>query len=207
LLGGGPTPPALLARCAAAGAPVSLTWGMTEAASQICTRWPGDLEERPDCGPPLAFARVEEGGARGALIVRGPLVGGVLETRDGGRVDAQGRVEIEGRVDDVILSGGENIAPSEIERVLEAHPAVLEAAVVGVPDPVWGERPVAALVCAPGEARPGLEALRAWCRASLAPFMAPDQVRWTEALPRVALGKLSRAAVRAWWAQQTEGER
>ncbi len=203
LLGGGPAPAALIERCSALGVPVSVTWGMTEAASQICTLEPGEPCGRGDVGAPLAFARVDE--VEGRLRIRGPIVaGGELVTADGGEVDARGRVRVHGRADDAIVSGGENIAPGEVEAALLAHEAVADAAVVGVPDEVWGHRPVAALVLAPGAARPSEEALRAWCRGRLAAFKAPDRVVWVESLPRGALGKLSRSSVRAMIARQDQ---
>lgn len=195
LLGGAAAPPALLARCEAIGAPVSVTWGMSEAASQVCTRPAGEFAPDGGVGAPLAFARVTSQGGR--LKVTGPVVvGGGCVTGDAGAVDVRGRVHVEGRADDVIISGGENISPAEVESALRAHESIAEAAVVGVPDAAWGQRPVAALV-ASGAARPELALLRAWCRERLAPFKAPDKVLWVTRLPRGQLGKLSRARVRA----------
>ncbi len=197
LLGGGPAPAPLLARCRAIEAPVALTWGMTETASQVATRHPGDLSPEPHAGPPLAFARVR--GEGGVLAVEGPVApGGCLLTRDRGALDSRGRVVVRGRIDDVIISGGENIDPREVEAALEAHEAVAEAAVVGRPDPRWGRRPVAWLVAVPGVERPDEEALIAWCRARLAGFKIPDAFRWTEALPKTELGKRSRTLSAEW---------
>ncbi|MCB9523243.1 MAG: AMP-binding protein [Myxococcales bacterium] len=191
LIGGAAAPEALVDRCRRLGLPVALTWGMTEAGSQISTRHPGDLDPASGAGAPLPFA-VVQADAQGALTVHGPLVGGTLTTQDHGYVDERGRVHVGGRRDDVIVSGGVNLSPAEIEQALLAHPAVADAGVVGVPDAQWGARPVAALVAA-GAARPSLEALQAWCRARLAPYKAPDRVVWLDALPRDGLGKLSRA--------------
>lgn len=198
LLGGGAAPEALLTRCQRLQIPVATTWGMTEAASQISTMRPGAWPQPLDSGAPLPMARVRRHES-GALEVRGPLVGGALLTGDQGEVTATGRVRIHGRGDDVIISGGENIDPHQVERALEGHLAVAQAAVVGRPDLRWGHRPVAALVPAEGAPRPSLEELRQWCRACLPAWMAPDEIRWVEALPRTQLGKLSRASVRAWW--------
>ena len=182
LVGGAAMDDGLRARCAALGVPVAETWGMTEAGSQVCTHPPGGFGPIP----PLAFARVRE--ARGVLAVDGPLVGGALRTRDRGRVDA-GRVVVTGRADDVIISGGLNLAPEPIEAVLRAHPAVDDVAVVGVPDARWGARPVAVLVGRP------VAGLDGWCRARLRPYACPDAFVWRESLGRDALGKLSRRRV------------
>ncbi len=191
LIGGAPMPPRLLERCRAIGLPVSLTWGMTETASQVATRTPGDLRSEPDSGPPLPGLEVHT--EDGYLVVTGPTApGGRLVTSDRGRLDAQGRVIVHGRGDDLILSGGENIDPREIERALESHPAVSEAAVVGRPDPRWGQRPVAFLVAAESN-RPSPEALRDHLSSRIAGFKHPDATIWMEQLPRGPLGKIRRS--------------
>lgn len=147
LLGGAPASEALLERCRALQLPVSLTWGMSETASQVCTRAPGDFSEPvQDVGAPLAFARVSSD-EHGRLSVRGPIApGSRLETSDRGALTDEGRVRVWGRADDALISGGENIDPAEIEAVLLRHPLVREAVVFGVPDARWGQRPVALVV-------------------------------------------------------------
>ncbi|MCB9551520.1 MAG: AMP-binding protein [Myxococcales bacterium] len=190
LIGGARTPPELQARARALGAPLATTWGMTEAASQIATRAPGD---HTPGAPPLAFARVTAA-PDGALTVTGPLVAAPLVTADRGHVDATGRVHVLGRRDDIIQSGGKKLAPAEIEDVLRAHPAIADAAVIALQDPTWGERPAAVLVAA-GPDRPAPAELRAWCRARLSPYKAPDRYAWVDALPRDPLGKLRRRAL------------
>jgi fatty-acyl-CoA synthase len=95
----------------------------------------------------------------------------------------------------MIISGGENIASPEVERVLHAHPAVLEAAVVGRPDPRWGEVPVAFVVCRPRATVTG-EDLREFCLARLARFKAPRAVRFIDALPRNPSGKVRKRVLR-----------
>lgn len=183
LLGGAAAPDGLLARCRAMGAPVARTWGMTEAASQIATSAPGQYEGGL---PPLPVATVEA--RAGRLVVRGPIVAGEQVTQDRGHVDASGCVHVEGRADAVIVSGGEKVDPVEVEQVLARHPAVREAAVVAVPDPTWGERPIALLVGEPV----GSDELVAWCRASLSGYKVPSGFRWVDAIPRTELGKIKR---------------
>lgn len=199
LIGGAPTPPELLADARNLAAPVALTWGMTEAASQIATRFAGDLSEGAGSGPVLPFARVAAGPG-GRLVVTGPIVGrGALLTADAGTVDAAGRVHVSARVDDVILSGGENLDPAEIERVLTAHPGVIAAAVVAAPDARWGQRPVAWVVLADPAASatsPTERELDGWCRERIASFKCPARYVWTDALPRTDLGKVRRGVLR-----------
>ncbi len=200
LLGGAAARPALLARCARLTAPVALTWGMTETASQVATGLPGELDPASGVGAPLPFARVEAR-AGGRLWVSGPLAaasspGGAFETADRGAVDAQGRVHVLGRADDVLVSGGENVCPRRVEAALRAHPGVADALVVGLPDPTWGARIGAVLTPAGDGAPPSDAALRAWCRERLRAPEIPRVWRWTQMLPRTSLGKPSRAAAR-----------
>lgn len=194
LLGGAPCPATLLEQAQQQHWPVSVTWGMSEAASQIATCFPGHIGALGDCGPSLAFARVHTQGtpqAPMALEVQGPsIMHAHYVTRDEGYVDARGHIHVTGRQGDLIISGGENIVPHEIESVLRAHPKIQDAAVFGLPDPKWGQRPVAILVGDP-EQLPTL-ALQAWCRQRLAGFKVPDTFVWRSQLPRDPLGKLRR---------------
>ena len=114
---------------------------------------------------------------------------GRLHTGDLGALDGEGLLSITGRKADTIVSGGENVAPAEVEAVLEAHPAVREAAVVGRPDPEWGEALVARVVLR-HDAAP--EELAAWCRERLAGFKVPKAFEVADRLPRTASGKLVR---------------
>lgn len=187
LLGGDAAPPALLERCRALKAPVALTWGMTETASQLATRRPGDLSPEGGVGAPLAFARV--GVVDGRLTARGPIVeNGALVTRDRGTV-ARGVVHVHGRVEDTIVTGGETVALAEIEAALRSHPALEDVALLGLADPRWGERP-AALVVQREPVEPA--ALRAWCRQRLSEFKVPERIVAVDAIPRTPLGKLLR---------------
>jgi O-succinylbenzoic acid--CoA ligase len=191
LTGGGPVPGALVERARAAGVHVSPTYGLTEACSQVSTG-----------GPPLfcTQVRVDEDGE---IAVAGPTVApaslgpdGWLHTGDLGRLDESGFLHVTGRKADTIISGGENVAPSEVEAVLEAYPGVLEAAVVGCEDPQWGEAVTAIVVTAPGESV-GESVLREHCSSRLAPFKVPKHVELVSLpLPRTASGKLLRRELR-----------
>jgi acyl-CoA synthetase (AMP-forming)/AMP-acid ligase II len=121
---------------------------------------------------------------------------GWLPTRDMGWVDDGGYVFLAGRKDDMIIRGGENIAPAEVESVLESHPAVEEAAVIGVPDTEWGQR-VAAFVVPRAGAQVAPAELGEFCRARLASFKKPDVIRVVAELPRNPLGKVLRRELRA----------
>ncbi len=199
LTGGGPVPAALLARASAAGVPVSLTYGLTEACSQVSTTPVAAIGAGPSsAGPPLFCTRVRIA-PDGEILVCGPTVApgalardGWLHTGDLGGVDEQGRVRVSGRKADTIVSGGENVAPAEVEAALEAHAGVLEAAVLGREDPEWGEAVTAIVVAAPG-ARLDERELREHCARLLAPYKVPKRIALTaEPLPRTASGKLLR---------------
>ncbi len=117
-----------------------------------------------------------------------------LATGDLGRMDARGYLEVVGRKSEMIISGGENVSPAEVERVLLSHPDVLYAAVAGSPDPQWGERVVAAVVPRAG-ARVTSGDLAAHCRRHLAGYKVPRAIALVETLPRNSLGKLLRREV------------
>ena len=191
LVGGGPCPPALLERARAAGVAVAQTYGLTEACSQVTTARPGDLQ--PDAGPALFCTGVTI--EQGEICVRSPTVapqaGPVLRTGDLGFVDEEGRLRVTGRRAETIVTGGENVAPTEVEAVLEEHPAVLEALVEGRPDPQWGEAVAARVVLKPGAAAAEVQ-LREFCASRLAGFKVPKAVEFVEALPRTPSGKLLR---------------
>jgi len=191
LVGGGPCPPALLERARAAGVPVAQTYGLTEACSQVTTARPGDTA--PDAGPALFCTRVSI--EDGEICVRSPTVapqaGPVLRTGDLGALDERGRLTVTGRRSDTIVTGGENVAPTEVEAVLEQHPAVAEALVEGRPDPQWGESVAARVVLKAGASAAEAE-LRELCASRLAAFKVPKTIELATALPRTASGKLLR---------------
>jgi len=186
LVGGGPIAPVLLARAAAAAVPVAPTYGMTEACSQIATNsWPLH-------GTEVRIAADREVLVRGPQVARGALASdGWLHTGDIGAVDHLGRLAITGRKADTIITGGENVAPGEVEAVLLSHPAVADAGVFSRPDSEWGEALVAAVVLRDGKALDVAE-LRAHCAAQLAPFKVPKAVDVVQRLPRTPSGKLLR---------------
>src|SRR4051795_10508349 len=191
LVGGGPCPPALLDRAREAGVPVAQTYGLTEACSQVTTASPGDTAA--DAGPALFCTRVSI--EDGEICVRSPTVapqaGPVLRTGDLGALDDAGRLTVTGRRADTIVTGGENVAPTEVEAVLEAHPAVAEALVEGRPDPQWGEAIAARVVLKPG-VQAAESDLRDFSASRLAAFKVPKAIEFVPALPRTASGKLLR---------------
>ena len=125
----------------------------------------------------------------------------MLDSSDSGHLDAEGFLTIDGRLRDMIISGGENISPAEIERVLLECPDIGEAAVVGRPDPRWGEAAVAVVVAAPG-ASLTRERVLGVCAGRLARFKQPKDVLVVDALPRTALGKVRKEALRQLVAAQ-----
>ncbi len=191
LLGGGPIAPALLSRARAAGVAVAPSYGMTEACSQIATD-----------GYPLLGVELRIAPSDGEVLVRGRMVAtgalapdGWLHTGDLGQLDGQGRLVIFGRQADTIVTGGENVAPVEVEAVLLEHPAVADAAVFGRDDPEWGEAVVAQVVPADG-ARLAPAQLRAHCAERLAAFKVPKRFEEVARVPRGITGKLLRRELR-----------
>lgn len=202
LVGGGPLPQPLLERALDAGVPVAPTYGLTECASQVATMSPGEAGERPgSAGPPILTTelRIDDDGV---ICVRGPSVApgevgddGWLHTSDVGRLDEEGYLYVLGRADDMIVTGGKNVAPAEVEQALLEHPAVADAAVHGREDPEWQEAVVATVVPA-GAVEITEDELREFCRAHLAPHKVPKAVSFTRELPRNAQGKLQRDRLR-----------
>ncbi len=183
-------------------------YGMTEIGIVVSN--PLEGERRPgSIGLPLpgVEARVDGQGV-GEILIRGPslmegylglpeqtaaaLAGGWMHTGDLGHVDEDGFLHLVGRAADVVITGGLNIYPAEVEAVLLEHPGVTEAAVVGLPDPDLGEVPVAAFV---GSAR--AEDLVSFCRERLAPYKVPRRIERRDALPRNAMGKVLKGELRA----------
>jgi O-succinylbenzoic acid--CoA ligase len=188
LVGGGPVPRDLLEWGAEVGLPLLQTYGMTETCSQIATAPAGSSAARPLPGVDIRI------GDEGEILVRGPMVSrgalsrdGWLHTGDRGRLDDEGFLHVEGRIKDTIVTGGENVAAAEVEEALVSHPGVADAAVVGRPDPEWGEVVTAFVVL---DADVTDEELVAHCRVRLAGYKVPRAIVRVDELPRTTSGKL-----------------
>jgi fatty-acyl-CoA synthase len=211
--GGAPVAPAFLAEAVERlpGVTFANVWGLTEATSIVTCALGDEWEKRPwSVGRPVPGVEVATS-ADGELCVRGPVVtagywnrpqataaafgaelaggGGWLRTGDVGRIDADGYVQVLDRLKDMIIRGGENIYSLEVESALAQHPRIAEVAVVGIPDPVFGERVRAVAVLRPGETL-ALEELRAWAGPRLADYKQPAELVITGELPRNANGKV-----------------
>jgi o-succinylbenzoate---CoA ligase len=221
LLGGAAASPELVVRCKAEGIPLATTYGMTEAASQIATTLPGEAVRKPGTvGKPLLFTQiriVDENdkdvptGEYGEIIVKGPTVmkeyygnpeataktlrNGWLHTGDIGYLDADGDLFLVQRRSDLIVSGGENVYPAEVEAVLRQHPSIKEVAVVGVDDTEWGQKVVAAIVLHVGQPLTEND-VEEFARIHLAGYKIPRVVKFMAELPQTSSGKIERVAVR-----------
>jgi O-succinylbenzoic acid--CoA ligase len=186
VLGGSAPPPSLPGN-------VVTTYGMTETGSGLVYD-----------GVPLEGAEVAISPA-GEVMVRGPMLmrayrdgtvpfdaDGWFATGDGGHFSPDGRLEVSGRLSEMIITGGENVWPVAVERILRQHPGVSDVAVAGRPDPEWGERVVAWVVADPQAGAPALDDLRALVRQQLAAFAAPRELVLVASLPKTSIGKLRR---------------
>ena len=198
LLGGESTPLPLFQKAKQMGIPVLCSYGLTEACSQVATEALG-LADGKSCGFPLPGVeiRINKEAADedevGEIEIRGKTIlvsEGWLRTGDFGRFDAQGRLVVLSRRTDCIVSGGENIYPAEIERVLLECASVVDAAVGAFPSERWGQVPVALVVLR--EAAFVEEALLRHCRQHLAGYKIPKAIGVAEELPRNAAGKIDR---------------
>ena len=223
VVGGAPMPEALLETWIARGIEIVQGYGLTEAAPNVLCLPPEEATRKLGfAGKPYPHVDVAlrdadtgalvEGTGTGELVVRGPNVfagywrnaeateaafaDGWLLTGDVAERDAEGFYRIAGRIKDMVISGGENVYPAEIEDVLHAHPAVLEAAVVGVPDERWGEACAAFVVLREGS-NVGTEELQRLCRDQLARFKVPKTFAFVDALPRSSMGKVLKDELRA----------
>jgi o-succinylbenzoate---CoA ligase len=189
LLGGGPIPARLLEWAERVGFPAVPVYGMTETSSQVVAGIPG----RPLRDVELSIAGDGEILVRGPMVARGALAGDAwLHTGDSGRLDDEGRLHVLGRLKELIVTGGEKVAPAEVEEALLTHPAVRDAGVVGLPDPEWGEAVTAFVVLrAPATEADLIEHLR----PLLAPYKLPKRIEQVPALPRNPAGKLLRREI------------
>jgi O-succinylbenzoic acid--CoA ligase len=199
LLGGAAIPADLLETARTRGIDVVRTYGLTETFGGVVHD-----------GHPLDGVELSAGdGGEGEILVRGPMLfhgyrgdpeataravdrDGWLHTGDLGRLDHDGRLTVLGRLDELVVSGGVNVHPGEVEAVLADHPAVAEAAVAGRPDPEWGQRVAAFVVPRDPANPPTLAELRAFALERLAPAKAPRELVVVAALPRGPSGKLLR---------------
>ncbi|HTR74221.1 MAG TPA: o-succinylbenzoate--CoA ligase [Solirubrobacterales bacterium] len=201
LVGGGPVPEAMLVEALDRGATVVQTYGLTETCSQVTTLAPGDARRKVgSAGRPLLTSHVRI--RDGEILIQGPTVApgrydesGWLHTGDLGYIDEEGFLYVRDRIDDMIVTGGENVVPSEVEEVLLRHPAVVEAAVVGREDPEWQQAVTAVVVLAP-DTHVTADELRHHCAETLAGYKVPKRVELAAALPRTPSGKLMRRALR-----------
>jgi O-succinylbenzoic acid--CoA ligase len=190
LLGGSEPPPSLARN-------VVTTYGMTETGSGVV------YDGTPLRGVEVSISPSGEVALRCPMLMRAYRDGtvpfdaeGWFVTGDVGELDRQGRLQIRGRLSDMIITGGENVWPIAVERVLRQHPAVGEVAVSSRPDPEWGERVVAFVVPAEAGPPPSLEQLRALVRAELTAYAAPKELVLLASLPKTSIGKLRRSALR-----------
>ena len=224
------TPSSLTAAVAAFGCRFRQIYGNTESQSMISLLAPEDHQPgHPRLGSAgrVSFGwevRIVDPDGRdlgldtaGELLIRGEclfsgywrdpeataaaFVGSWYRTGDIGKLTADGYLYILDRARDMIISGGENIYPAEVEAVLARHPAVADVAVLGRPDPTWGEAVHAVIIPAAGQAVPAGEII-AWCRDQLAHFKCPKSVEFTDSLPRTTTGKVLKRELRAQLAGQ-----
>ncbi len=201
IVGGAPCPPGLRARAEANGATIVDAYGCTET-------WSGFVLN----GIPIEGAHVELRGVEQEIVVRGPMVmrgyrldpqrtrdvlepDGSWRTGDVGEYDDTGRLRVIDRLKDLVITGGVNVSPTEIEGVLERHPSVEDVCVVGVPDDEWGERVVAYVVERDGTVVT-VDELRDFAREHLAAPKLPREVRSVDAIPRSGSGKPLRRVLR-----------
>ena len=228
VVGGAPMPEALLETWRDRGVEIVQGYGLTEAAPNVLCLPPEDATRKAGfAGKPYPHVEVAlrdpdtgvlAGGAgTGELVVRGPNVfagywrnqeattaafaDGWLLTGDVAERDGEGYYRIVDRIKDMVISGGENVYPAEIEAVLHTHPAVAEAAVVGIPDERWGEACLAFVALVPERTATEDELLE-HCRTRLARFKIPRAVRFVEVLPRSAMNKVSKDDLRALAARE-----
>lgn len=225
VVAGAPVPPGLVRRYKTRGIALQQAWGLTETAPFATYLAPDLTEDKcgsaglamPHCEirlvDPITTTPHNEPDVRGEVWVRGPNVAsgywcnaaatadafvgdGWFRSGDIGYLDADGYLYIADRLKDMIISGGENIYPAEVEAALTEHPDVLEVAVVGTADDRWGETVVAVVVYA-GTSSPTLDDLREFAERTLARYKLPRQLLVVETMPRNASGKLDKPRIRA----------
>lgn len=222
MVGGGPVPTALIDEARERGFPILPTYGLTETSSQIATLAPTAPEsKRHTAGTPLALAEIEihddghcavPAGSEGRIYVRGPMVSESywnmdgtqtasldaeewFHTNDVGSLDAEGCLTVRGRIDNVIISGGEKIHTEEIESTLALCDAIDQSLVIGVDDPDWGQSLLACVVMKPGH-QMDQAGLRAFLSDHLPTYKIPRRIEFTDQIPTLPSGKPDRQALR-----------
>lgn len=222
LLGGAAATPELMARCIEEDIPVATTYGLSESASQVATTLPGDAVRKPGTvGKPLMFTQLkivdengnqQKSGDYGELLVKGETVmqgyynnpsataetiqDGWLHTGDIGYLDEDGDLFLVQRRSDLIVTGGENVYPAEVETILRQHPAIKEAVVVGIPDAEWGQKVAVAIIISDGQSLSENE-IESYSREHLASYKIPRIIKFVDELPLTGSGKIQRNAVQA----------
>ncbi|MBV8444022.1 MAG: long-chain fatty acid--CoA ligase [Hyphomicrobiales bacterium] len=228
IVGGAPSPLPLLKTYLARGVPMQQGYGLTETAPMVSFLTPQyALTKVGSSGKPPIFADVkivdsdgrtiDTPGAQGEVLVRGPNVtpgywgmpeatalaidkGGWFRTGDAGFFDEEGFLTISDRIKDMIITGGENVYPAEVESALMRHPAIAEVAVIGEPDEQWGEGVVAIAALKPGQSLT-IEELREFAAESLARYKLPRRLEIVPALPHNATGKILKYQLRQTFAK------
>ncbi|MHA2250715.1 MAG: o-succinylbenzoate--CoA ligase [Candidatus Kariarchaeaceae archaeon] len=216
LVGGDTFPPLLLERCESLKLPIAATYGLTEASSQVATALPEFVYHNPtSVGRSLLFTSLRildpEGnevaqGVIGEIAIKGPTImkgyyndnsfssGQEFRTGDLGFLDEEGNLHVKQRRIDLIISGGENIYPSEVENVLNAHPDILESCVVGLNNIEWGSIP-AALIARIEDSHLNQEQVITHCKKYLATYKIPKLIKFVTDFPRTPSGKIIRRHV------------
>ncbi|WP_407159070.1 AMP-binding protein [Bradyrhizobium sp. STM 3557] len=224
MIGGAPVAPELVRRAQARGLKVTIGFGQTEASPYVTHTLPDDPHPDwistvgrpmpqteikiadPDSGETMPRGQIGEICARGYSVMKDYFndpqgtasaidAEGWLHTGDLGSLDEYGYCRVQGRRRDMIIRGGENIYPREIEDALHTHPAILDAAVVGIPDADWGEVPVGFVILKPGQ-REDADELTQYCRARLASYKVPRTWRFVAQFPQTASGKIQKFKLR-----------
>lgn len=227
LLGGAATTPELMQACIEQNIPVATTYGLSEAASQVATTFPDDaIRKAGTVGKPLMFTQVKiinEAGQTqpaneyGEILVKGMTVmqgyyknptataealqDGWLRTGDIGYLDNEGDLWLVQRRSDLIVTGGENVYPAEVEATLRKHPAIKDVAVVGIPDPEWGQKVATAIVLHEGQSATA-EDIENHARQHLAGYKIPRIIKFVHELPLTGSGKIQRAGLRDLFTNQ-----
>ncbi len=201
LLGGSAASNELLSRCRELELPVFTTWGMTETAAQVCTPWqPFESKDNGYVGPPLPFCNISKQDK--TLLVQGSQWPDPIQTSDYGSIDEKGNVTILGRSDDIIISGGVNLSPEEIECTLLNYPGIQECVVFATPNERWGQRPLAWIQST--KTPIDSQQLFSWLADKLPRTYIPDAFAQVATIPRDEQGKISRKKIQTIHQQGSE---